>query len=104
MAEKEKILAAAEAAVHRKTLEEIHFHEVGAVDAIVPLLASDAIPVRRSALYALGHIGPAAKKALPRIDDIGDKCRGRHPHRHVRDQIPRKKVETPFHTITTDPV
>ena len=36
------------------------------------MLASDELPVRRSALYALGSIGPAAKTALPRIDDSAD--------------------------------
>lgn len=39
----------------------------GAVDKIIPLLKDEDAVVRRTAAYALGAIGPAAKAAVPQL-------------------------------------
>jgi pyridinium-3,5-bisthiocarboxylic acid mononucleotide nickel chelatase len=53
-----QLLAEAEAAVHGITVEEVHFHEVGAVDAIIDIVGTAA------ALYLLG-IGEIYCSPLP---------------------------------------
>lgn len=60
-------LAEAEASVHNVTLEKIHFHEVGAVDAIVDIVGAcvgfAALGIERFACSALNVGGGTAKMA-----------------------------------------
>ena len=60
-------LGEAEAAVHDVPLEKIHFHEVGAVDAIVDIVGAcigfDALGIERFACSALNVGGGTAKMA-----------------------------------------
>ena len=51
-----ELLAAAEAKVHGMKKEKVHFHEVGAVDAIVDIA---------SACFLFDHIGPASAYGSP---------------------------------------
>lgn len=57
-----QILAEAEAAVHGKTLDEIHFHEVGAVDSIVDIVA---------VAVCIDNLSPSAIVVSPLTDGKG---------------------------------
>src|SRR5262249_9992125 len=65
-------LAEAEARVHGSTLEEVHFHEVGAVDAIVDVTGAVL------ALHLLGVEGVHVS-ALPGGAGFGERAQGRMP-------------------------
>ncbi|HEY6195934.1 MAG TPA: nickel pincer cofactor biosynthesis protein LarC [Candidatus Eisenbacteria bacterium] len=65
-------LAAAEAEVHGSTIEKVHFHEVGAVDAIVDIAGS------LMGLEALG-VGTVSASALPLGGGFVDSEHGRIP-------------------------
>jgi pyridinium-3,5-bisthiocarboxylic acid mononucleotide nickel chelatase len=65
-------LAEAEAEVHGSTIEKVHFHEVGAVDAVVDIVGTV------EALHALG-IGRVFGSALPLGGGFVDSQHGRIP-------------------------
>ena len=62
-------LARAEAAVHRTTPEQVHFHEVGALDAIADVVGTAA---------GLAHLGLTSLTAGPVTVGSGGTARGAH--------------------------